>query len=145
MPKRVRRVRDSLQLAGLSLSYTVSVLENFGVSGAQSTVPNWVQKAGLEPRAGRDRAKIVLDEPVVEVNHERLAVSLTVCRDGGLDRSSPACSCSRKHAARRYRSNVLSKKINRRTKPFNNTVSHTDLKTAENWLHALAGGLTRLI
>jgi len=58
-------------LGGLSLSNTVSVLDSFGVSRARSTVHNWVQKANLKPRSGRDPAKIILDETVVNVNDNR--------------------------------------------------------------------------
>ena len=57
-----------LHLGGLSLSDTVSVIDNWGVSLTRSTVHNWVQKADLEPHGGRDPEKIALDETVVMVN-----------------------------------------------------------------------------
>jgi transposase-like protein len=70
-PKRVMRLGIQLHLSGLSLSNTVSILECLGVKRARSTVHNWVQKADLEPRDGRDPDKIALDETVVKVNGER--------------------------------------------------------------------------
>jgi transposase-like protein len=53
-PKSLMTLAIHLHLGGLSLSNTVSVLDNFGSHRARSTVHNWVQKADLEPRAGRD-------------------------------------------------------------------------------------------
>jgi transposase-like protein len=41
---------------------TVYILDSFGVNRARSTVHNWVPKADLAPRGGRDSAKIALDE-----------------------------------------------------------------------------------
>ena len=70
-PTEIMELAIHLHLGGLSLSNTVSVLDNFGVSRARSTVHNWVQKADLEPRCGRDPDKIALDETVVKVNGER--------------------------------------------------------------------------
>jgi transposase-like protein len=70
-PKSLMKLAIHLHLGGLSLSNTVSVLDNFGCTRARSTVHNWVQKADLESRAGRDPDKIALDETVVKVNGER--------------------------------------------------------------------------
>ena len=70
-PTEIMELAVQLHLTGLSLSNTVSILDNFGVSRARSTVHNWVQKADLEPRAGRDPETIALDETVVKVNGER--------------------------------------------------------------------------
>lgn len=70
-PKEMMELAIHLHLGGLSLSDTVSVLDSLGVSRARSTVHNWVQKADLEPRGGRDPEKIALDETVVKVNGEQ--------------------------------------------------------------------------
>ncbi len=69
-PKRMMKLGIQLHLAGLSLSNTVSVLDSSGVERARSTVHNWIQKADLEPPAGRDPGKIALNETVVNVNGE---------------------------------------------------------------------------
>jgi transposase-like protein len=70
-PIELMELANHPHLGGLSLADTVSVLDSFGVSRARSTVHNWVQKADLEPRGGRDPAKIALDETVVNVNGDR--------------------------------------------------------------------------
>jgi transposase-like protein len=70
-PRWIMRLAIKLHLRGLSLSNTVSIFDNFGVNRARSTVHNWVQKADLKPRGGREPAKIALDETVVKVNGER--------------------------------------------------------------------------
>jgi putative transposase len=57
-----------LHLAGLSLSNTVSILEIFGVSRAQSTIHNWVLKAGLQPESGRSPDHVAVDETVTRLN-----------------------------------------------------------------------------
>ncbi|MFW6385192.1 MAG: IS6 family transposase, partial [Halodesulfurarchaeum sp.] len=69
-PRNMMKLAIHLHLSGLSLSNTVSVLESFGINRARSTVHNWVQKADLEPEAGRDPDKIGLEETVVMVNGE---------------------------------------------------------------------------
>jgi transposase-like protein len=70
-----------LHLGGLSLSNTISVLDSFGFTRARSTVHNWVQKADLEPAAGRDPDMIALDETVVKVEGERFWVYSAVDAD----------------------------------------------------------------
>jgi transposase-like protein len=60
-----------LHLGGLSLSNTVSRHDSFGVNRARSTVHNWLQKADLEPRGGRDPDQIALDETVIKVTGDR--------------------------------------------------------------------------
>jgi putative transposase len=70
-PKEMMELAIHLHLGGLSLSNTISIRDSFGISRARSTVHNWVQKADLEPRGGRDPDKIALDETVVKVNGEQ--------------------------------------------------------------------------
>jgi transposase-like protein len=60
-----------LYLSGLSLTNTVSILDELCVNRARSTVHNWVQQPDLEPEAGQDPDRIALDETVVKVNGER--------------------------------------------------------------------------
>ena len=70
-PTEIMELAIHLHLGGLSLSNTVSILNKFGVDRARSTVHNWVQKANLEPRGGRDPDQIALDETVIKVNGDR--------------------------------------------------------------------------
>ena len=69
-PTFAMRLAIHLHLVGLSLSNTVSILENFGVDRSRSAVHYWVQKADLEPRSGRCPDKIALDETIVKVDGE---------------------------------------------------------------------------
>ena len=73
-PKSAMKLAIHLHLGGLSLSNTISVLDSFGIDRARSTVHNWVQKADLEPEAGRDPDMIALDETVVKIEGERFWV-----------------------------------------------------------------------
>lgn len=54
--------------AELSLSYTVSVLDRFGVDRVRSTVHNWAQKADLQPASGRKPDHVALDETVIQLD-----------------------------------------------------------------------------
>ena len=60
-----------LHLAGLSLSNTISVLDNLGVERCRSTVHNWVQKADLQPLDGANPDHVAVDETVIQLNDER--------------------------------------------------------------------------
>ncbi len=70
-PKPVMKLAVHLHLGGFSLSNTISVLDSLGISRPRSAVHNWVQKADLEPRPGRDSDRIALDETVVKVDGDR--------------------------------------------------------------------------
>ena len=77
-PKPTIKLAVHLHLGGLSLSDTISVLDSFAIERARSTVHNWVQKADLEPEAGRDPDMIALDETVVKIEEERFCVYCAV-------------------------------------------------------------------
>jgi len=51
-PRLLMKLSIQLHLSGLSLSNTVSILDEFGVQCARSTVHNWVHKADLQPEDG---------------------------------------------------------------------------------------------
>lgn len=70
-PKTAMEFGIQLHLKELSLRNTVSILENFGIERCRSTVHNWVQKADLEPRGGRQPKKVALDEAVLKIDGER--------------------------------------------------------------------------
>jgi putative transposase len=60
-----------LQLAGLSLSNTVSILEEVGVERSRKAIHDWVQKADLQPTDGRSPNHVALDETVIRINNEQ--------------------------------------------------------------------------
>ena len=70
-PRFAMRLGIHLHLAGLSLSKTVSILENFDVDRCRSTVHYWVKQSDLEPQDGRSPDKIALDETVVKIDGEQ--------------------------------------------------------------------------
>jgi len=69
-PRLLMKLGIQLHLAGLSLSYTVSILEVFGVDRARSIVHNWVHKADLQPESGRSPDHVAVDEAVIRLNNE---------------------------------------------------------------------------
>ncbi|MFC6765303.1 IS6 family transposase [Natrinema soli] len=70
-PRELMRLSIQLHLSGLSLSDTVSVLEGFGVERERSTIHNWVQKANLQPTAGKQPDHIALDETMIQLTDQR--------------------------------------------------------------------------
>jgi putative transposase len=70
-PKRAMKLGIQLQLAELSLSNTVSVLEELGVKRSRKAIHDWVQKADLQPSAGRAPNHVAVDETVIRVNDQQ--------------------------------------------------------------------------
>ncbi|WP_135807432.1 IS6 family transposase [Halorussus marinus] len=70
-PEPLMKLSIHLHAAGLSLSDTVSVLEQFGVKRCRSTIHNWVQKADLQPTDGKNPNHVVVDETVIQLNDQR--------------------------------------------------------------------------
>ena len=70
-PKRAMKLGIQLQLAGLSLSNTVSILEELGVERSRKAIHDWVQKADLQPVDGRSPNHVALDETVIRINNEQ--------------------------------------------------------------------------
>ncbi|WP_076982702.1 IS6 family transposase [Natronomonas moolapensis] len=70
-PRLLMKLGIQLHLAGLSLSNTISILEIFGVSRAQSTIHNWVQRADLQPESGRNPDHVAVDETMIRLNNEQ--------------------------------------------------------------------------
>lgn len=54
-----------LHLVELSLLDIILNFDSLGVNQCLSTVHNWVQKAGLQPREGADLDHVVVDETVI--------------------------------------------------------------------------------
>lgn len=55
-------------VAGLSLSNTVKLLGDMGVQRSRKAIPDWVQKANLQPESGKSPNQIVPDETVIRIN-----------------------------------------------------------------------------
>jgi transposase-like protein len=70
-PELAMKLGIQLDAAGLSLSDTVSVLAGLGVDRCRSTVHKWVQKASLQPHAGKNPAHVAIDETVIQCNDQR--------------------------------------------------------------------------
>ena len=70
-PEQFMKLGIQFHLRGLSLSNTVSILDEFGVDRARSTVHNWVHKADLQPEEGRNPDHVAVDETVIQLNDER--------------------------------------------------------------------------
>ncbi len=60
-----------LQLAGLSLSNTVSILEELGVERSRKAIHDWVQKADLQPAEDRSPNHVAVDETVIRINDQQ--------------------------------------------------------------------------
>ena len=60
-----------LHLAGLSLSNTISIIDNLGVERCRSTVHNWLQTAELQPTDGANPDHVTVDETVSQLHDER--------------------------------------------------------------------------
>jgi len=70
-PEPLMKLSIHLHAAGLSLSDTVSVLDNFGVDRCRTTVHNWLRKADLQPEEGKSPNRVAMDETVIHLNDER--------------------------------------------------------------------------
>ncbi|WP_049986427.1 IS6 family transposase [Halobellus rufus] len=70
-PERAMKLGIQLQLAGLSLSNTVSILEELGVKRSRKAIHDWVQKADLQPTEGRSPNHVAVDETVIRINDQQ--------------------------------------------------------------------------
>jgi len=70
-PRPLTKLSIQLQSSGLSLSYTVSFLEIFGVDRVRSTVHNQVHKADIQPETSRSPNHVAVDETVIQLDDER--------------------------------------------------------------------------
>ena len=58
-------------LAGLSLSNTVTLLEDLGVERSRVAIHNWVQKADLQPAGGESPDHVAVDQKAIHINDEQ--------------------------------------------------------------------------
>jgi putative transposase len=64
-PERAMKLGIQMHVAGLSLSNTISILDNLGVQRSRKAVHDWVQKADLQPVSGKSPNQIAVDETVI--------------------------------------------------------------------------------
>ena len=70
-PERAMKLGIQMHVAGLSLSNTISVLDNLGVNRSRKAVHDWVQKADLQPISGKSPNQIAVDETVIRINDQQ--------------------------------------------------------------------------
>ncbi|WP_430506587.1 IS6 family transposase [Haloparvum sp. PAK95] len=70
-PREIIEKGIRYHLAGLSLSNTVTLLEDFGVKRSRTAVHNWVQKADLQPAEKVSPDHVALDQKMIQVNNDR--------------------------------------------------------------------------
>ena len=70
-PRQIIQVGIRHHLAGLSLSNTVILLEEFGVSRSRTAIHDWVKKADLQPADGDSPDHVAVDQKMIRVNDEQ--------------------------------------------------------------------------
>jgi len=80
-PERAMKLGIQMHVAGLSLSNTISVLDNLGVQHSRKAVHDWVQKAYLHPDRGENLNQVALDESVIRINDQQYWLYITVDPD----------------------------------------------------------------
>ncbi|WP_079990173.1 IS6 family transposase, partial [Halolamina pelagica] len=70
-PREIIEKGIRYHLAGLSLSNTVTLLEDLGVERSRVAVHNWVQKADLQPSAGERPVRVAVDQKSIRINDEQ--------------------------------------------------------------------------
>ena len=58
-------------LAGLSLSNTVTLLEEYGVERSRTAIHKWVKKADLQPTNGDNPDRVAVDQKMIRINDEQ--------------------------------------------------------------------------
>jgi putative transposase len=70
-PEPAMKLGIQMHLAELSLSNTVSVLDELGVKRSRKAVHDWVQKADLQPSSGKAPNQVAVDETVIRINDQQ--------------------------------------------------------------------------
>ncbi|SDK11179.1 Transposase (or an inactivated derivative) [Halovenus aranensis] len=70
-PEHAMKLGIQMHVAGLSLSNTISALDNLGVQRSRKAVHDWVQKADLQPDGGAAPNQVALDESVIRINDQQ--------------------------------------------------------------------------
>jgi len=70
-PEPAMKLGIQMHLAGLSLSNTISILDELGVQRSRKAVHDWVQKANLQPTSGKTPNQVAVDETVIRINDQQ--------------------------------------------------------------------------
>jgi hypothetical protein len=70
-PRSAMKLGIQLHVAGLSLSNTISVLDELGVQRSRTAVHDWVQKTGLQYDGGASTDHVALDESLIRINDQQ--------------------------------------------------------------------------
>jgi putative transposase len=70
-PEYAMKLGIQLQLAGLSLRNTVSILKDLGVERSPKAIQGWVQKADLQPVTGRSSNHVAVDKTVIRIDDQQ--------------------------------------------------------------------------
>ena len=70
-PEPAMKLGIQMHMAGLSLSNTISVLDELGVQRSRKAVHDWVQKADLQPTSGKAPNQVAVDETVIRINDQQ--------------------------------------------------------------------------
>jgi putative transposase len=65
------RLGIQMHVASLSLSNTISFLDDLSVHRSRKAVHDWVQKADLQPDSGANPNHVALDETVIRINDQQ--------------------------------------------------------------------------
>ena len=69
-PESAMKLGIQMHLAGLSLSNTISILDELGVQRSRKAVHDWVHKADLQPTSGKAPNQVAVDETVIRINDQ---------------------------------------------------------------------------
>ena len=58
-------------IVGLSLSNTVELLDSLGFDRSRKAIHDWVEKADLQPDAGRNPNQVVLNETAIRIDDQQ--------------------------------------------------------------------------
>jgi len=70
-PEPAMKLDIQMHLAGLSLSNTISILDELSVQRSRKAVHDWVQKAHLQPNSGKTLNQVAVDETVIRINDQQ--------------------------------------------------------------------------
>ena len=70
-PECAMKLGIQMHLAGLSLSNTISILDELGVQRSRKAVHDWVHKADLQPTSDKTPNQVAIDETVIRVNDQQ--------------------------------------------------------------------------
>ena len=70
-PQRAMHLGIQLQVAGVLLPATISILDTLGVDRSQKAVHDWVQKVSLQLDGGGSPNQVAVDERVIRIGDQQ--------------------------------------------------------------------------